>query len=86
MKVIKISAMWCPACILSNRIWKKIVKDNPDIEIEELDYDFDEEKVKKYQVGEILPVVIIMKDNSEINRLIGEKTEEEIKKVIEGCR
>ncbi len=86
MKIIKISAMWCPACILSNKIWKKIVKDDLDIEMEELDYDFDEEEVRKYQVGEILPVVIIMKNNCEIERLIGEKTEEEIKKVIEGCR
>ena len=32
MKVIKITAMWCSACIIMNNIWEKIVKDN-DIEI-----------------------------------------------------
>ncbi len=37
------------------------------------DYDFDEEEVKKYQVGEILPVIII-----DDNRLIGEKSYDDI--------
>ena len=83
MKFIKINAIWCPACILTNKIWKQATKDYESLDIEELDYDFDEEEVKKYDIGNILPVVIAVKDNQEIERLIGEKTKEEIYEFIE---
>lgn len=86
MKVIKISAVWCPACLITNKIWKNVKKDYPDLEIEELDYDFDEDEVKKYDVGEILPVVIFMNNDKENFRLIGEKTKEEIYDAIERNR
>ena len=45
-----------------------------------LDYDFDEDEVKKYNVGETLPVII----NGE-NRLIGEKSYDEIVQFLKGC-
>ena len=86
MKIIKINAVWCPACILSNKIWKNAKNDFPDLDIEELDFDFDEEEVKKYEVGKILPVVIFMDQDKEIDRLIGEKTKEEIYEAIERNR
>ena len=57
MKVVKITAMWCSACLIMNKVWSK-VKDNFDFEIEELDYDLDEEEVEKYNVGKVLPVFI----------------------------
>ena len=50
----------------------------PNNEYVSLDYDLDEEDVEKYNVGDILPVVIIEKDNEEIKRIIGEKTKKEI--------
>ena len=83
MKFIKINAIWCPACILTNKIWKQAKKDYPNLEIEELDYDFDEDEVKKYNAGDILPVSIFFDGEKELERLIGEKTKEEIKGVIE---
>lgn len=86
MKFIKINAVWCGACIVTNKVWKEVKKDYPDIEIEELDLDFDEEEVKKYNVGDTLPVVIFMKDNQEVERLIGEKTKEEIYDFVERNR
>ena len=86
MKFIKINAVWCPACIVTNKIWKDIKKDYSDIEIEELDFDFDEEEVEKYNVGEILPVVIFMYEDKEVERLIGEKTREEIYDFVERNR
>ena len=81
MKIIKIGAMWCPACLITNNHLEKI-KENYDIEIESLDYDFDEEAVEKYNVGETLPVLIFVKNNTEIDRLIGEKDYKEIEGVI----
>ena len=86
MRFIKINAVWCPACIVTNKIWKDIEKEYKDIEIEELDFDFDEDEVKKYNVGDILPVVIFMNGDKEVERLIGEKTREEIYAFVERNR
>lgn len=76
MEIIKIGAMWCPACLIMNKIWPKI-EEKYNIKIKSLDLDFDEEEANSYDVGEILPVIIVKKDGKEI-RIIGEKTYEEI--------
>ena len=44
MKIIKIGALWCPACLITNNALDKINK-NYDVEIVNLDYDLDEEEV-----------------------------------------
>ncbi len=82
MKIIKIGALWCPACLITNNAIEKILKEDENIVCETLDYDFDEEKVKKYDVGKVLPVLIFEKNGKEVLRLIGEKNYEEIKKVV----
>ena len=86
MRIVKINAVWCPACIVSNKIWKNVLVDYPDLDIEELDLDFDSDEVKKYNVGDVLPVVIFLNDEKEVFRLIGEKTKEEIYKAVEEYR
>ena len=86
MKIIKISAVWCGACILNNKIWNNVKKDYPDLDIEELDLDFDSDEVKQYNIGDTLPVVIFMDDEKEIFRLIGEKSKEEIYQKVEEYR
>lgn len=82
MKVVKINAVWCSGCLVMNKIWKKILN-KYDIETINLDIDIDEDEVKKYNVGDVLPVLIFYKDDKEIIRIIGEKSEEEIIKIIE---
>ncbi len=82
MKIIKVGALWCSACLITNKALDKIIKENKDIELVTLDYDFDEEIVKKYNVGNVLPVLIFEKDDKEILRLSGEKTYEEIVKAV----
>lgn len=79
MKIIKIGALWCPACIITNNSLNKL-KEKHNFILEELDYDFDD--IEKYNVGDILPVLIFIKDNQEIDRLIGEKTDKEIEEVL----
>ena len=82
MKIIKIGAIWCPGCLVMNKIWNKLDKDN-DLEIVSLDYDIDSDKISKYNVGNILPVIIFVdKDNNELERLVGEQTENKIWEVI----
>ncbi len=82
MKIIRINAIWCGGCIVMHKVWKQIEEDYPNIEMIEYDYDMDEEEVKKYEVGNILPVAIFYKDNQEVARLNGEKTKEEIEDII----
>ena len=83
MKIIKINAMWCPGCLITKSIWQEIEKEYPTHEYINLDYDLDEEKIAKYKIGDILPVVIIENDNQEIKRIIGEKNKKEILKELE---
>ena len=82
MKVVKINAVWCSGCLVMNKIWKKILKIY-DIETVNLDFDIDEDEIKKYNVGDILPVFIFFKNDREVKRVVGEKSEEEFIKIIE---
>ena len=77
-EVLVISAVWCPSCLILNKNIKRLNKEYPDLNIKKLDYDLDEDIVKEYQIGTKLPVVIIKEDNKEKDRLIGEKTYEEM--------
>ena len=78
-KIIVISAVWCPSCLILKKNLKKL-KEEYSIDIEMLDYDFDEERVKEYNVGDTLPVIIY-----ENKRLIGEKPYDEIVKFLRMC-
>jgi thiol-disulfide isomerase/thioredoxin len=86
MKILKISAVWCPSCLVSRPIWQEIKKEFPKLKIEEYDYDLDEEIIEKYNIGEKLPVIIMVDDNNnEVKRIIGEKTKEQILEFIKEC-
>jgi thiol-disulfide isomerase/thioredoxin len=74
--------MWCPGCIVMKKTFKQIEEDF-NIEIKSLDLDFDEEEVSKYNVGDTLPVIIVNKDGKEIKRIIGEKSYQELKSLLE---
>ena len=82
MNIIKIGAMWCPACIIMNKFWNKIKEEFKNIEFIDYDLDIDEEQVKSYNVGNILPVIIAMNNDIEQSRLIGEKNEKEVLEFI----
>ena len=82
MKIVKIGAIWCPACLIMTPRWNKIASEL-NIEIESYDYDIDKEVVDSLNVGKILPEVIIFKDNKEVDRIIGELSEKKIKEKLE---
>ena len=83
MKIIKVGAMWCPACIVTNKFWKEIKQKYTNIEFIDLDIDMDEDEVKKLNIGNTLPEIIIYNDKGEvIKRIIGEKSKEELEKEI----
>ena len=80
MKLVKITAIWCMSCIFMNEMLKKLEnKNEKKYETIEYDFDADAEEIKPYDVGIILPVYILLDDNSvEIARSIGEKKKKEL--------
>lgn len=87
MKFIRISALWCSSCILTLPLWEEIKKEYPNFLFEELDYDMDESQVEKYQIGKIIPVIMILNEEDvEIGRIVGEKTKKEMVEYIEQLR
>ena len=82
MKLIKISAIWCPSCLIMEKIWKELQEELPNIEYVSYDYDLDDE-VDSYNPGDVLPIIILENNKEELTRFIGEKTKNEI---IEGIK
>ena len=71
MRVVKIGAVWCGVCLVMNKVWNKLLK-NYSFDYTELDLDMDEDEVKKYNPGEKLPIFIVLDEEKEINRYVGE--------------
>ena len=84
MKIIKIGAVWCPGCLVMKKVWKNIMNDYPNLDITDLDYDMDNLEVSKYNAGKVLPIVIFLdKNNNELERLIGEQSEDNLRRIID---
>ena len=65
MKIVRINALWCSGCLYMKKVWKEVEKLYPNLNMETYDYDMDEDIVKTYNPGEILPVTIFYKDGNE---------------------
>ena len=83
LKIVRISAMWCPACIIMNKFWSNVEKEFSNIEFVTYDLDMDEDVVKEYTPGDILPVLVAFEDGKELKRTVGEKNLEDTMKFIE---
>ena len=79
MKIVKISSLGCPSCIIMNKVFNQI-KSEYSFEYEEYDYDFDD--IEKFNAGKIMPVYIFYEDGKEIDRLIGEHKKEEFERIL----
>lgn len=83
MKVLKFGAVWCPGCLIMRPMWQEIEKENQWLKNEYYDYDEDEEAVKKWHVDDTLPTFIFVdKDENELFRLQGERSKQELVKLI----
>ena len=82
MKLIKVGAVWCPSCLIMATRINKIVSQYK-LELINYDYDIDTEIVEKYNVGKVLPVMILLDENDqEIDRLIGEQSLKKLEEFI----
>jgi len=78
-KLIVISAVWCPSCLILKK-HLKIIKNEYNLDYEILDFDLDEDEVNKYNIGDKLPVIIC---NNQ--RIIGEQSYEELVTFLKQC-
>lgn len=76
MEVIRISAVWCSSCLVMKSRVNEVASEL-NVKITDYDYDIDSDMVDKYDVSDILPVII-----KGDKRLVGEHTKEEIRKFL----
>ena len=73
MKLLAITAKWCPSCIVMNSRLEKIKAELPWLLFEEYDYDRDIQVREQYQIGKEIPIFILLDQaGAEIKRLEGE--------------
>ena len=77
--LIIISATWCPSCLILKKHLKKLNQEYG-LKYKMLDYDFDEEEVCHYNIGDKLPVIIYKG-----KKLIGEKSYDELFNFFKEC-
>ena len=79
MKIVKITSLGCPSCIIMNKVFNKI-KELYSFDLEEYDYDLDD--IERFNAGKIMPVYIFFKDDKEVERLCGEHSFEEFESIV----
>ena len=67
---------------MNSRINKYLIDKN--VEVIDYDYDIDNEEIKKYNIGKVLPVIIVLDNNKEIKRLVGEYSVKELDEQLGG--
>jgi thiol-disulfide isomerase/thioredoxin len=83
MKLVVISAIWCPACLIMGKRVKEMLLKFPNWSFEKLDLDMDEDEALKWNPGKTLPVFIVLDENgNEIRRVIGELSKDRLEKDV----
>ncbi len=83
MKLVAITAKWCPSCIVMNSRLEKIKAELPWLELEEYDFDKDEAARQQYQIGKEIPIFILLDQaGAEIIRLEGEVDRKDFIKIL----
>ncbi|MDT8337365.1 MAG: thioredoxin family protein [Candidatus Izemoplasmatales bacterium] len=86
MKIIKVTAMWCMSCLVMQKVWSDVFKSYNDIDVLAYDFDEDYEMIKKYNIGKVLPVLIVIDCDKEVLRIIDEKSKKELIKLLDGIK
>ncbi len=83
MKIVRVTAMWCMSCLAMKKVWKKVFAEFDDIEIIDFDFDMDQERIESYQIGKVLPELIVFQNEKEVGRIIGEKSKHQLFQILE---
>jgi thiol-disulfide isomerase/thioredoxin len=83
MKLLKFGAIWCTGCIVMKPLWAEIEKEIPELETKYFDIDENKEEIKKYNIGDEIPVFIFLdKEGKEFHRIVGQRSKEELVKFV----
>ena len=81
IKIRVFSATWCPGCLITERRLEKIQAKN-NVTVEKYYYDLNKDAFEEYEIGNKIPTFLFEKDGKIFNKVIGEKTEKELQKII----
>ena len=83
MKVVKITSLGCPSCIVMTKVCKEF-QDKYDFVLEEYTYDHNVDFIEShFDINHRIPTFIFYQDNEEVGRLVGERKLEEFVKIYE---
>lgn len=80
---IKFTATWCGPCKNMNPIVDKLESEFKNVKFFSVDVDDALDMVQKYQIKS-LPILLILKDGQEINRIVGVSLIEPLRKIFRG--
>ncbi len=81
-KLIKITRYGCMSCMIMEEKFDKLNDLKSKYENIEINTDEDLDEALKYHIGDKLPIYIIMSGDKEIDRIVGEKNIDEIKRFL----
>ncbi len=81
LTLIVFKAPWCVPCTSMKPIIDKAMDEHDDINLVSVNVDEDTELAVEYQVRHI-PTLLLVKDNSEVNRLVGSHSAKQIEEFI----
>ena len=81
--VVDFFADWCMPCLMLAPVIEELAEKMEDVKFVRINVDDNRKLSKKYEIRSI-PCLVIFKDGEEIDRIIGNRTEEEIEERIRG--
>ena len=75
-------ADWCGPCQMMKPVLENFEKAHPEIKIERINIDDEEELAEKYEVSTI-PCFVLERDNKEMTRLVGVQSPKKLEKMLE---
>jgi thioredoxin 1 len=82
MTIIDFWADWCGPCKMMKGILEKVASENPEIKIIEVNVDESRDLAEQFGVRNI-PSLVFFKGDSEIERSIGIKSQDQIQKILD---
>ncbi|MAH06869.1 thioredoxin [Candidatus Pacearchaeota archaeon] len=79
--VVDFFAEWCMPCLMLSPVIEELAEEMKEVKFVKINVDDNKELAGKYQVSSI-PCLILFKDGKEVERLIGNQTQEEIENKI----